>query len=111
MRNIQTANRVTLRSQPSLAIRPQSQHTSRDDAKPRSAKSDTVRQDATGYNRIQQGATERRCRARTREATAFRWTSLGMEIAPRPQRIGRIRLELPSSSRHTDRSNKPNGTF
>lgn len=107
MRNIQTANRVTLRSQPSFAIRPQSQHTSRDDAKPRSAKSDTVRQDATGYNRAQRKLVP----ARTREATAFRWTSLGMEIVPRPLRIGRIRLELPSSSRHADRSNKPNGTF
>ena len=94
MRNMQTAYQVTPRPKPSLAIRPQSQHTSRDDAKLAVSK---IRQNQTGCNRIRQGATK--TRARTREAPAFRWIPLGMEIAPRSQRIGRIRSELPSPSR------------
>ena len=96
MRNMHTAYQVTPRPKPSLAICPQSQHTSRDDAKLAVGK---IRQNTTGCNRIRQGATKTRARLCAREAPAFRWISLGMEIAPRSQRIGRIRSELPSSSR------------
>ena len=107
MPNIQTANRVTPHSQPSLAIRPQSQHTSRDDAKLAVGK---IRHSSTGCNRIQQGATKTRARAYARgNGVPLDFPRHG--DCAQAAADSTYRLELPSSSRHADRSNKPNGTF
>ena len=87
MRNMQTADRA------------QSQRAARADAKLTVCRN---RHNATECSRVQRKLV----RARAREATAFRFPSLGMDCAQGAAGWA-YRLELPSPSRH---ANKPNGT-
>ena len=66
----------------------------------RSAKSDTTQQDAAGCN-------ENSC-AHAREATAFRFLSLGTNCGQVAADLT-YRLELPSPSRHANRSDRTSG--
>ena len=90
MRNMQTINRFTRRPKPSLAIRPQSQHTLKDHAKRAVSK---IRQNQTGCNRIRQGATKTRARTRARHRH-----SVGFLSAWR-SRPGRSGLDVSALSR------------
>ena len=84
MRNMQTANRVTPRPEPSLCA--QSQRTPRDDAKLAIGR---IRQNATEPNEVQ------RILVRAREATAFRFLSLCIDCAPAPQRVLGLEVAIP----------------
>ena len=100
MRNMQTPNRVTPRPRPSLVIRPQSQHTSRHDAKLAVSK---IRQNATQYDRMPQNATKTRARTRARQRHSVSFLSVW--IAPRPQQVGRTAgSRRPRTAMPTDRT-------
>ena len=79
MRNMQTANRVTPR--PKLSLCAQSQRTPRDDAKLAIGR---IRQNATEPNEVQRILVP----ARAREATAFLWISLGLDLRPGRGELG-----------------------